>query len=433
MDCEKFDSLIIDELYGELDELTSAAMKRHAAGCSECADKLHGLKATREQAVLPEPDFPADLEERIFAATNEAQKVVPIAAGRTRLSRVVSLAGTWAMRPQTAMAALFLLMIGSSAVLLRSRQPKDSVSLTVTQEGAPSPAAAADEKAEFETKSASNAHGPAGASPPPPPVAAAEAPRTVAKAATSALAFSAPAEVAEPAGGLRATEHRDESKKGSAADKDLGLASANGAPAPMATAVPGAPAPAAMPAAPSKARSGETDDQLQGDAYQAGIAAYQARRFAEATPKLDQAANQGNPAAALWAARSVREGSGCAAAVPRFNAVAAKGGNVGHDAMFDAARCYEQMGDTAAAHSRYATLLGVPAYAARARAALDSSSEMASRKAPEPQQKPAGPKAVGGAAGGGGARAAPAREAAPPKPAAAPPRATQQGAVDTAL
>jgi hypothetical protein len=30
MDCEKFESAMMDELYGELDEVTSAAVKRHA-------------------------------------------------------------------------------------------------------------------------------------------------------------------------------------------------------------------------------------------------------------------------------------------------------------------------------------------------------------------------------------------------------------------
>ena len=134
MDCEKFDSLILDELYGELDDLTSAAMKRHASGCSGCADKLRSFEKTREHCALSEPDFPPGLEERILSAALEAEKVVPI-GGRSGLSRIVSLAGMWAMRPQTAMAALFLLMIGSSAVLLRTRQPKESSSLTVTQEG----------------------------------------------------------------------------------------------------------------------------------------------------------------------------------------------------------------------------------------------------------------------------------------------------------
>jgi len=163
MDCEKFDSLIIDELYEELDELTSAAMKRHAEGCASCAENLSGLRATRAVAALEAPALPEGLEERILASSRDAQVVVPIARGR--LSRAVSLAGTWAMRPQTAMAALFLLMIGSSAVLLRSRQPRESAALTVTQEGSPSPQSAATEERDFDDKGAAAAHGASPAAP----------------------------------------------------------------------------------------------------------------------------------------------------------------------------------------------------------------------------------------------------------------------------
>src|SRR5262245_44864230 len=118
MDCERFENTMIDELYDELDEVTSAAAKRHVAGCARCASLLSGLKATRRIAVLPIVEPPADLEERILAAAREAQKVVPL---RGRVSRAVSWAGRWAMRPQTAMAAVFLLMIGSSALLLRNK------------------------------------------------------------------------------------------------------------------------------------------------------------------------------------------------------------------------------------------------------------------------------------------------------------------------
>ena len=98
MDCEKFEANLIDELYEELDELTSAAVKRHVAGCSRCASILGGLRATRRVAVLPMVEPSVDLEDRILAAARNAQKVVPI---RRRFSRAVSLAGAWAMRPQT--------------------------------------------------------------------------------------------------------------------------------------------------------------------------------------------------------------------------------------------------------------------------------------------------------------------------------------------
>src|ERR1700738_5245782 len=120
MDCEKFETTMIDELYDELDELTSAAAKRHVAGCARCAGLLGGLRATRRVVVqsLVTVEPPIDLEERILAAARDAQKVVPI---NRRVSRMVSLAGNSAMKPQTAMAAVFLLMMGSAGFFVRKK------------------------------------------------------------------------------------------------------------------------------------------------------------------------------------------------------------------------------------------------------------------------------------------------------------------------
>ena len=78
MDCEKFESTLLDELYEELDEVTSAAAKRHVSGCSRCASLLSGFKATRRVAVLELVEPPGDLEDRILAAAKEAQRVVPL-------------------------------------------------------------------------------------------------------------------------------------------------------------------------------------------------------------------------------------------------------------------------------------------------------------------------------------------------------------------
>ena len=102
MDCEKFEDALMDELYGELDEVTSAALRRHASGCARCAERLASLRATRRvvaSSAFAQVAPPVDLEARIFAAAHEARKVVPI---RSRMTRFVSIAGRWAMRPQTA-------------------------------------------------------------------------------------------------------------------------------------------------------------------------------------------------------------------------------------------------------------------------------------------------------------------------------------------
>src|SRR5260370_745365 len=96
MDCEKFESALMDELYGELDELTSAAVKRHIAGCARCAALLSGLRTTRRLAALPLVEPPARLEERILRAAVETRPVVP--PGR-QLARAGAPAARWAIRP----------------------------------------------------------------------------------------------------------------------------------------------------------------------------------------------------------------------------------------------------------------------------------------------------------------------------------------------
>jgi hypothetical protein len=118
MDCERFDHHVIDELYDELDELTHAALKRHVDGCSRCSGVYAGLRATREVGVLPLVEPPADLTARILDAVSVAQRQAP---WHRRVLRGLAWAGSHAMRPQFAMAALFFLVVGSSLLLLRAR------------------------------------------------------------------------------------------------------------------------------------------------------------------------------------------------------------------------------------------------------------------------------------------------------------------------
>lgn len=140
MECDKFESLIIDELYDELDEVTSAAVKRHAAGCARCGALLSGFRATRKVAVLPIEEPSADLEDRILSAVREQQKVLPF---RARLSTALSRAGAWAMRPQTAMAAVLILVIGTSLVMVQNKKSMAPASdMRANAEGAPMVAAA---------------------------------------------------------------------------------------------------------------------------------------------------------------------------------------------------------------------------------------------------------------------------------------------------
>ena len=137
MDCEKFDQHVIDAIYDELDELTMAAMKRHMEGCSRCASAFSALRATREVAVLPLEEPSAELESRILFAASAAQQKTP---WHRKALRGLAWAGSHAMRPQLAMAAVFVLVIGSSLLLLRAKPGTTSIGpVSVTERGEPSP------------------------------------------------------------------------------------------------------------------------------------------------------------------------------------------------------------------------------------------------------------------------------------------------------
>ena len=411
MDCKTFDDHLLDELYGELDEVTSAAMARHAESCSSspsCATKLTGLRSTREALTIEMPYVPPpdDLEDRILAATRDARPVIPL---RRKMSGAVSWAGAWAMRPQTAMAAVFLLMIGSSLAFLRTHRSKSESSnaVAVSELGKPelsSPAAEADvpnESAKGGASGGAAASGVAAAAPaamPVVPMATSVAlgsldeskddssPRGHASPpASSALAMNgydkvlpAPPSVksapgyahgggssaaSDPADDSRlrkeAVATRGASKPRAGRDSD-GENSADLAQA--GNAAPGAPP--SQAAAASQAASSD-------DAFTRGQQAYTARRFDEARDDFDAAAG-GNVAAALWAARSVRDGQGCGGAVSRFDDVVnrAPSSSVGFDARLEGARCYRALGKTDVARARLVPLLTVPSHAARAQAEL---------------------------------------------------------------
>jgi hypothetical protein len=388
MDCEKFESALMDELYGELDELTSAAAKRHVSGCARCSALLGGLRATRRVASLPRVEPPSDLEERILrAAAAASPKTMPL---RGRLAQAVSLAGSWAMRPQTAMAAVFLVMIGTSVLLLRgksSRAPA-SAEMTVTEEGTPAPAA------------------PSAAQPADPMVALREQ-VTIAHAdrpsASSAPVVNANADIVD--------DERPRSPAKSAAmakgeDKDLG-AVALGAPARRATtAGPGgfaaAPPP---PPAPAPVVGG------------AGGGSFASAPEAEMAPAVQAAPAPSDPSDELWAARTARDaaarqGRPCPSG-PRFDSVASRapGSQPGWDALYEGALCYESLGEFGSARTRLGTLLGVPSYRDRARGTLDRINK----------EQQGGTASAARAAAPKAAPAAPAAPASPPAAAAAPP------------
>lgn len=310
------------------------------------------------------------------------------------------------MRPQTAMAAVFLLLIGSSLLLLKPRSAKmastDSASeMVVTGEGSPTatpsaaaPGAVADES--LDTRTAAAAHGAPSLKPAAP----------MATAAASALALNGPDNDLEkkdespmnampPAGAPRGTP--EQQVQGSNA---YGPGPSGGA----APAVGGAGGGA-------------------GGDWGSAMAAYNAHNFTAATRSFDALAAQGDENAALWAARSVREGNGCASAAGRFDKVMAQayGTTPGYDATLEGGRCYRLMGSFDLAQARFVRLLTVPAYAQRAQteiSAMQPAQQQAQAQRMQAQKRAAAP-------------APPAAAAAPPPVKAAPPAtATPKATID---
>jgi hypothetical protein len=322
MDCERFEANLIDELYEELDEVSSAAAKRHVAGCARCASLLGGLRAARRVAVLPLVEPSLDLEDRILAAARNAQMVVPI--GR-RFSRAVSLAGSWAMRPQTAMAAVFILMVGSSVLFVRRSRVADSGSVTVTAQGQPAPASPASTSSDvpsapLDSKVAAAAHGaPNNYAPMPTPSAAPAGEGALAYKDRSALPSPPPTRVATP---------RDDSLGSSDLDK---------------SAPKGAWGSAAGAGAPTSNGS-QAASEAAGDSRPTDFGA------------------------ALLAADATRGASDCGAATDSYDQIAqqAWGTQAGYEATFKSGQCYQAIGRNDVALQRFQRLITVPQYASRA-------------------------------------------------------------------
>ena len=306
MDCERFDRIVLDFLYDELDELTAAAARRHLEQCTRCRGIVAGLRATREVGALPLVDPPEGLELRILDAERQMRGHLPL---RQRAGRAVSVLAGYAMRPQLAMAALLLLAIGGGLVFFRQR-PNDRDTVSVTERGV----------AESD----------------PEPVAVLP---KVGRHAPLPAASSAPRSASAAASGLA-----------QAKDDFAPPSKAAGAPA-------------------AESRGGEDS------VFQAALAAYRTGRYKEARQQFESVVAQGGneaPQAAYYAAQSAKRGEGCGVAVALFDQVSQRypGTRSGYDATWEAALCYETLGDSEKARRNYQALLDEPTFAARARSAI---------------------------------------------------------------
>ena len=368
MDCERFDRIVLDFLYDELDELTAAAARRHLEQCARCRGIVAGLRATREVGVLPLVDPPEGLELRILEAERQTRGRLPLGK---RAGRAISMLAGYAMRPQLAMAALLLLAIGGGLVFFRQR-PNDRDTVSVTERGVaesdPEPVAVL-------------------------PKVDREAPVPAAPRAASSAAASLGKEEAF-AQGMKPSAPPTSALGGEARASEVSV----------------------YQSALAAYRAGRYKDarqQFESVVSQGGSEAPQAAYYAA------QSARNG-------------EGCGVAAPLYDQVSQRYPGTRSGYDATWEAAVCYVTLGDSEKARRSYQSLLDEPSYAARARSAIAqldrvdglpatvATRRKSAAKVAEPAE--AAPKAgatadVGAAqAGPGSNEPAPPQQASPPEP-----------------
>jgi TolA-binding protein len=335
MNSDKFDRIVLDLLYGELDELTTAAAKRHMDQSARAREIFAHFKATRQLSVLPAHAPPADFEAALMERERRALAELPL---YHRVGRLVSMLAGYAMRPQLIMGALLLLMIGSSLMFLRAR-PGQHSAVQVTERGAPE----ADVDLVLPVASASSEGTPTLTS-------------GVFQALPAAAVERAPV---EPFAGAPATR---------AGDARAGVAEG--------------------------AAEGLDPFEQALELYRQGHYLEAQRRF----ERISRTGAGRAAEAALYAAQSVRSASGCAPAVGRFERVRLEfpGSASAYEAAWRSARCQQQLGDIEAARQSYESLLQVVSHADRARAALTGLGVAPAASGRLPQIEPLGtPAALG--------------------------------------
>lgn len=307
MDCEKFDRVMLDLFYDELDDITSAAARRHTEHCTRCRDISAKLRAAREVGTLPLVDPPEGLTQRILLAEQRVRAELP---ARQRFGRAISVLAGYAMRPQLAMAALLLLVIGSSLFILRGR-PGEQKNVLVTERGVP----------ESEAE------------------------------AVAIVPLNAPREPARAA-----APRREDVREGRASVERTPELVASAAESESEAATQATEADRAYEEALAAYRDRRYEEAQ--------------RRFDEVAARGGENA----AAAGLYAAMSARARSGCPTAAPLFEQVHQRHPESpsGHEASWQAAGCYRTLGDFERARQHYEALLHTPGFADRAQAALTS-------------------------------------------------------------
>lgn len=328
MNCESFDDAVLDLLYGEGDATVAAEARRHVSSCARCRKVYDSLHLAREELQIDELPIPTGLESRILTAAAMARP--PRLGFWSALDRFISVAGALAMRPQVAMAALLVLMCGSSLLLLRAR-PAGPGSVVVTERGAPGAEVA---------------------------VAAAPSP-------------------ADRRGTPETFGDKGAAEKWKGDGRSDPPASAAAAPIAGALGSVAATASAAPGAAPAEAQgtSAIPESVASDPTFAAAMDDYRAKRFENALRTFDVVESGGGEAAAtaaLYAARSLRFGKGCSAALVRYETIPTKypATPAAQEAMWDAAVCHRELGRADQARQLYQALRKTPAARERADSAL---------------------------------------------------------------
>ena len=324
MNSDKFDRVVLDLLYGELDELTTLAAHRHMQQSPRAKEILSRLEVTRQLSTLPRHEPPPHFAEEILARETRAVASLPL---HHRLGRVISMLAGYAMRPQLVMGALLLLMIGASLMLLRAR-PGQHGAMQVTGRGAPE--ADLERILPVPSKRVDAHDGTVGAI----------------RAGRNPFSMTPP---------------RSRAQRPDPSPVNAGTGSAT-------------PAPAAQLAAPGPSKSGVEEDEGL-DPFDQAVQVYRAGHYVEAQRRFERISRRGGSRAAeaaLYSAQSTRNASGCGPAVSRFEKVRLRfpGSGSAYEAAWRAAKCLQRLGDTEAARQNYETLLLVGSHSERARGAL---------------------------------------------------------------
>jgi hypothetical protein len=332
------------------------------------------------------------------------------------------------------MAAVFLLCIGLSALLLQGKHAAPPATVTVSEQGEPVANVATGTLARPSAAAAVPASQPMAA----PVAAASAAPAALAgdKDSADGLARSrnaggAPGRINAPAKSMTSMDN-EVGALGNLGETVSGQSAGGGgsaqrhalggfAQAPSGYAASTAAAPMAPPPPPAARPTDDSSNALKSAPYPAAEqaqaqqqtpaqplqtsppsfasakAAYDSGDYGRATTLFDSLANSGDLKAALWAARSVRDSAGCSVAVSRFDQVASAGARTreGYDATLEGGRCYKLLGQSDAARRDFDSLLTVPAYVDRAKSELASMGPRAAAKAVKaaPQAPAASPPA----------------------------------------